>query len=204
MTSSPRSARTRGTARLVHYGLGADDPTEIIKRACPYWIFVVPPSFVTSIVRFVSVTLYHVVRYIGYYPWSALGWTLGFKPRHWRGLTQPVAEGKQKMFLRDTENYYKPAVWHWYVPILMYVVLTMVLITIYVLDIGHRQADVVTALPAYIIALIAYAALLVVIALGNAWKYGGWPVVHKTYCAVCPELKVVESAPSRSQAELAK
>ncbi len=193
--------------RLVNYGLG-DAPEAIIKRACPYWLVLVPLSAVTGPIRWTVTVLYYVVLYLGYYPWMAFVWILGFKPRYWRGLVPAVLDGDQGALLQEQKRKYGHWnvywVWHWYVPILMTPVLTMAPLIVYVWGFGHTQADAVTALPVYFVALIAYAALLAIIALGNAWKLGAWPVVHRAYCAACPELKVVESAPSGSQAEPAK
>lgn len=186
--------------RLTRYGLGK--LTDHVKRACPYWLFLVPLASFTGFVRWTTTALYYVVLYLGYYPWMALIWTLGYKPRYWRGLTSSVLDGGESILLKKSR--YGGDCWHWYVPLLMAPVLTMTPIIIWVYDIGHRQADVVTALFWPYQALIAYAGLLAIIALGNGWKRGLWPLVYKAYCAVCPELKVVESAPSRSRTEPAR
>ncbi len=188
--------------RLVNYGLG--DPTELIKRACPYWLVLVPLSMITGTIRFTVTSIYYLVLHVGYYPWMAFVWTLGYKPRYWRGLYK-FYQADDSLLIYE-EVYYrhrwnKHSICHWYVPVLMAPVLTFTPLIIWVWDFGHKQADVVTALPVYYIALIAYAGLLVLIALGNAWKLGAWPVVKRAYCAVCPELKVVESAPARAKAE---
>jgi len=185
--------------RLTRYGLG--DIGDHIKRACPYWVVLVPIAAITGTTRQTATVLFNVALYVGYYPWMAFVWTFGFKPRYWRGLTAGVLDGKRSALIPKGNYRGADPVWHWYVPILMAPVLTMAPIIVYVFDFGHQQADAITALPVYLIALVAYAGLLAVIALGNGWKLGAWPLVHKAYCAVCPELKVVESAPSRSQTE---
>ena len=197
--------------RLTRYGLGK--LTDHVKRACPYWLMLVPVALVTGTVRYtvevLSKTALNLVMYLGYYPWVVLLWTLGFKPRYWRGLAGAVLDGKESLVLtesvrRRTGSYYDREVRHWYVPVLMAPVLTFTPLVIWVWDIGHHQADVVTALFWPYQALIAYAGLLALIALGNTWKYGAWPLVYRGYCAVCPELEFVESAPSRSQIEPAQ
>ncbi len=191
--------------RLNHYALGT--AADHIKRACPYWLVLVFVSTVFGTVRLTAITLCNTALYISYYPWITLGWIFGFKPRYWRGLTQSVGDGKESVFYKEG-NYYRPRDRRGYMPSLLMPFAAMVPISVYVFGIGRPQVDAVTALNWYYIVAIAYSLLLALIVLGNAWRYGSWPMVVKTsraiqrgYFAVCPELKVVESAPSRSQAE---
>lgn len=191
--------------RLNHYALGS--AADNIKRACPYWLVLVFVSSVFGTVRLTATTLYNTALYIGYYPWIVLGWTFGFKPRYWQGLTQSVGDGKKSVFYKS-ERSYRTYDRRGYMPWLLMPFAAMAPISVYVFGVGRTRIDVVTALNWYYIVVIAYGLLLALIVLGNAWRYGSWPLVVKTsraiqrgYFTVCPELKVVESAPSRSQAE---
>jgi len=187
--------------RLNHYALGS--VADHIKRACPYWLVLVFVSTIVGTIRLTASSLYNMALYLGYYPWVTFWWLLGLRPRYWRGLAEAVRTypREETMFLQKHNRYHSLEMdWRWYRPLMLAPFLAMVPIVVYVLGFGREQANWLVALQPYYTGLIAYGTLLVLIVLGNSLT----PPIKWAYCAVCPELKVVESAPARSRAELVR
>ena len=64
---------------------------------------------------------------------------------------------------------------------------------------GSGELELYASLRWYLWVPVAYAMLITLILLGNGWKHGPSRLIKWAYFAVCPELEIVESAPSPAE-----
>lgn len=202
--------------RLTRYAFGRQ--ADRICRVCLHWSLLVPAAAIVGSLRFTGTLMYWVglrlISILGFYPWIAFVWLIGYKPRYWGWLHNSVWIERQGLCFQNFEvdRHYpkkgKGLYWHqrkfhrW--PAL-YIVPMVGAAVLAVNHFGTRATGVsgLTSLAWYWLAAVAYFSLIALIGFIQGYRRTLLPYLKRFYFAICPEIEWIDPAENAEMQEAA-